>query len=87
MRKSLEDRKLSVAKAGRKQRPIQIYVDARAEGNIAAAKAKYREILERDVSTSLVVRRALDLLGRYLEGVTHIDWIKDELAAVAKNLR
>ena len=87
MRKSLATRMLSVAKADRVQRQVRVCLDRHAENNITAARAKYREMLGREVSTSLVVRRALDLLGRYLEGVTNDDWIKDELAAVAKTLR
>ena len=44
-------------------------------------------MLGRDVSTSMVVRRAVDLLARFLDGVDNPDWIKDELSAVAKTLR
>ena len=87
MRKPPATRMLSVAKADRSQRQVQVCLDGRAEENIAAARNKYREMLGRDVSTSLVVRRAVDLLARFLEGVDSDEQVKDELSVIAKALR
>ena len=87
MRKSPATRMLSVAKADRSQRQVQVCLDGRAEENIAAVRAKYRKFLGRDVSTSLVVRRAVDLLARFLEGVDSDERVKDELSVIAKALR
>ena len=86
-RKSHTERMLSVAKADRAQRQVQVCLDGRAEQNIALARAKYREMLGRDVSTSMVVRRAVDLLARFLDGIDSDEWRKDELSAVAHSLR
>ena len=86
-RKSHRERMLSVAKADRAQRQVQVCLDGRAEENIALARAKYREMLGRDVSTSMVVRRAVDLLARFLDGIDSDEWRKDELSAVAHSLR
>ncbi len=86
-RKSHTERMLSVAKADREQRQIGVCLDARAEDNVARAKIKYREMLGRDVSTSMVVRRAVDLLARFLDGIDSDEWAKDELSAVAHSLR
>lgn len=87
-RLSRATRMLSVAKADRAQRQVQVCLDGRAEENIARARAKYADLLGRPVSTSMVVRRAVDLLARFLEGVPgNPDWIKDELSAISKALR
>ena len=87
MRKSHKERMLSVAKADKSQRQVGVCLDARAETNIAQARAKYRELLGREVSTSMVVRRAVDLLARFLDGIDSDEWAKDELSAVAHSLR
>ena len=86
MRKSRATRMLSVAKADRVQRQVRMCLDRHAEENIAAARDKYREMLGRDVSTSMVVRRALDLLARFLEGVDSDERVKDELSVIAKDV-
>ena len=87
IRKSRATRMLSVAKADRVQRQVHVCLDNQADVNIASARARYREMLGRDVSTSLVVRRAVDLLARFLEGVDSDERVKDELSVIAKALR
>ncbi len=87
MRKSRATRMLSVAKADRVQHQVRLCLDNQADVNIASARARYREMLGRDVSTSLVVRRAVDLLARFLEGVDSDERVKDELSVIAKALR
>ncbi len=87
MRKSRATRMLSVAKADRVQHQVHVCLDNQADVNIASARARYREMLGRDVSTSLVVRRAVDLLARFLEGVDSDERVKDELSVIAKALR
>ena len=87
MRKSLADRKLSVTKVDRQQRTIQICVDAAADRNVATAKAKYEELLGRPVSTSVIMRRAVDLLARYLDQPRGDDWEQVELATLVRSIR
>ena len=87
MRKSRDTRMLSVAKAGRLQRQVQVCIDKRTDKNITTARAKYEAILGREVSTSMVVRRGLDLLARYLENLHGDEWQKDELAALTRSIR
>ena len=87
MRKPHATRKLSVAKAGKVQHQVQVCVDQRATDNIATARAKYEAILGREVSTSMVVRRGLDLLASYLRNLHGEDGIKDEFAALVHHIR
>ncbi len=86
-RKPPATRMMSVTKADRSQRVVQVCLDGRAERNVAQARAKYREMLGRDVSTSVVVRRAVDLLARYVENVDSKEWVKDELSFLARAIR
>lgn len=87
MRKSLSTRMLSVAKADRSQRRVQFYLDGFAEENVQIAKAKYRDLLGRDVSQSMVVRRALALLAQYVATIDRDDWADYELKYMARHLR
>ncbi len=87
MRKSLATRMLSVAKADRSQRRVQFHLDGFAEENVAIARAKYAEMLGRDVSASMVVRRALALLAQYVVNIRQEDWADDELKFMARHLR
>ena len=86
-RKSHATRMLSVAKSDRAQRQVQVCLDGRAEENIARARDKYRDMLGRDVSTSMVVRRAVDLLARYVANIESDEWADDELSYMARALR
>ena len=87
MRKSLATRMLSVAKADRSQRQVQHCLDGRAEENVAIIRAKYRDLLGRDVSASMVVRRALALLASYVITIDRDDWAEYELTYMARHLR
>ncbi len=87
MRKSPATRMLSVAKADRSQRRAQFYLDGRAEENVAIARRKYQEMLGRDVSMSMVVRRALALLAQYVVTIDRDDWAEYELTYMARHLR
>ena len=87
MRKSLATRMLSVAKADRSQRQVQVCLDGRAEENVAIARAKYRDMLGRDVSASMVMRRALALLAQYVATIDRDDWADYELTYMARHLR
>ena len=86
-RKSLATRMLSVAKVDRSQRQVQVCLDGRAEENVAIARRKYREMLGRDVSASMVVRRALALLAQYVVTIDREDWADYELTYMARHLR
>ena len=87
MRKSPATRMLSVAKADRSQRQVQVCLDGRAEDNVAIARAKYRDLLGRDVSASMVMRRALALLAQYVVTIDREDWAEYELTYMARHLR
>ena len=87
MRKPPATRMLSVAKADRSQRQIQVCLDGRAEENVAIARAKYRDLLGRDVSASMVMRRALALLAQYVVTIDRDDWAEYELTYMARHLR
>ena len=87
MRKPPATRMLSVAKADRSQRQIQVCLDGRAEENVAIARAKYRDLLGRDVSASMVMRRALALLAQYVVTIDRDDWADYELTYMARHLR
>ncbi len=87
MRKPPATRMLSVAKADRSQRQVQVCLDGRAEDNVAIARAKYRDMLGRDVSASMVMRRALALLAQYVVTIDRDDWADYELKYLARHLR
>ncbi len=87
MRKPPATRMLSVAKADRSQRQVQVCLDGRAEENVAIARAKYRDMLGRDVSASMVMRRALALLAQYVVTIDRDDWADYELTYMARHLR
>ena len=87
MSKSPITRMLSVAKADRSQRRVQFHLDGFAEDNVAIAKAKYREMLGRDVSSSMVMRRALALLAQYVGTIDRDDWAGYELSYMARHIR
>ncbi len=90
MRKSLDDRMLSVAESDRVQRRHSFCLDQRAALNIEATRAWYAEALGREVSASLVVRRALELLSVHLISVTNAaskDWSRHELAELTSVFR
>ncbi len=87
MRKSPATRMLSVAKADRSQRQVQLCLDGFAEENVAIARAKYRDMLGRDVSGSMVIRRALALLAQYVVTIDRDGWAESELTYMARHLR
>ena len=87
MRTSPAPRMLSVAKADRSQRRAQFYLDGFAEENVAIARRKYRDLLGRDVSGSMIVRRALALLAAYVVTINRDDWADYELKFMARHLR
>ena len=79
--------KLSVRTANKVNTLVQVCVDTKTLGNIASARASYTAILGHDVSTSVVVRRALDLLARYLKQVKGEAWEADELSYLMRSVR
>ena len=87
MRKLPATRMLSVAKADRSQRQVQVCLDGRAEENVRIARDKYRDMLGRDVSVSMVTRRALALLAQYVVTIDRDDWADYELTYMARHLR
>ena len=87
MRKPSATKMLSVAKADRSQRRMQFYMDGFAEENVRIARRKYRDLLGRDVSASMVVRRALALLAQYVITIDREDWADYELTYMARHLR
>ncbi len=87
MRKPHATRKLSVAKAGKVQHQVQVCVDQRTTDNIASARASYKAILGRSVSTSVVMRRGVDLLARHLQQVHGEERTKDELSYLMRSVR
>ena len=79
--------KMSVLTKGRNHVQIQVTADKRSLDNLAAAKASYEAILGHPVSTSVVMRRAIDLLARYIGQVKGEAWISDELAYLCRAIR
>ena len=80
-------RKLSVTTAGKKHVQVQIVVDPRTLANIASARASYEAILGHSISVSVVMRRAVDLLARYLGQCKDDAWIADELSHLMRSVR
>jgi len=64
-----------------------VCVDQRTTDNIASARASYKAILGRSVSTSVVMRRGVDLLARYLQQVHGEERTKDELSSLMRSVR
>ena len=79
--------KLSVRTAGKVNTLVQVCLDAKTLDNIASSRASYTAILGHDVSTSVVVRRALDLLARYLKNVRGEEWEAVELGTLMRSTR
>ena len=79
--------KMSVLTAGRDHIQIQVTADQRAVDNLNAAKASYESILGHPVSTSVVMRRAIDLLARYVGQVKGEAWVADELSYLCRVIR
>ena len=80
-------RTMSVLTAGKRHVQVQLTADQRTLDNIASAKASYQTLLGHGVSTSLVLRRAVDLLARYLPQIKSEDWVQDELAYLVRSIR
>ena len=79
--------KMSVLTKGREHIQIQVTADKRSLANLAAAKASYEAILGHKVSDSVVMRRAIDLLARYVGQIKGEAWISDELAYLCRAIR
>ena len=79
--------KMSILTKGRNHVQIQVTADKRSLDNLAAAKASYESILGHPVSTSVVMRRAIDLLARYVGQVKGEAWVADELSYLCRVIR
>ena len=78
--------KISVTNT-RKPISLAFILDSRARDNLDTVLARYSELLGREVSASVAVRRGLDLLNRYLSAVDNNDWIDAELATLVRSIR
>ena len=79
--------KLSVRTAGKVNSLVQVCVDTRTLANIASARASYTAILGHNVSTSVIMRRAVAMLDQYLKSVKGEDHEADELAFLMRSVR
>ena len=79
--------KLSIRTAGRQNVQVQVVADDRTLANIAACRESYLGILGHDVSTSLIVRRAVAMLAQYLRSVRGEDHEADELSFLMRHVR
>ena len=79
--------KLSVRTAGKVNSLVQICCDGRTLAHIESARASYTAILGHDVSTSVIMRRAVAMLVQYLKSVKGEDHEADELAFLMRSVR
>ena len=79
--------KLSVRTAGKVNTLVQVCCDGRTLAHIESARASYTAIWGHDVSTSVIMRRAVAMLAQFLKNVRGEAWEADELAFLMKSVR
>ena len=81
-------KRLSVLTKGRaKNVQVQVTADQRCLDNVISCRDSYEAILGHRVSTSLIMRRAVDLLARFLHQLKDEAWVADELATLMRSIR
>lgn len=79
--------KLSVLTKDRDHVVVQVTADAKTLANVASCRRSYKAILGHDVSTSVVMRRAVAMLAVYLKQCRGEAMIADELAYLMRSVR
>ena len=69
------------------RRRVEVYLDRKAELNLARARERYEALIGRPVSASIAIRRGLDLLAEYLESVHGDAWTHYEQSKLVHHIR